>query len=189
MFLNNFRPIGNGKHGTKMSDYPIEIRLKDGTPVLIRLLCQDDKEELKIGFEKLSTKSKYRRFFVPISSLSNSQLKHLTEIDNKNHLALCGYIVSQDGMFGIGVARYIRVEEEPETAEFALTIIDEYQSQGLGTELLNLLIHCARKNGIRKFVGYMLAENSSMLKILKHLGAQIRREDGPIQRVDLILSS
>ena len=189
MFLKNFRPIGNGKHGTKMFDYPIEIRLRDGTPVLIRLLNQDDKEELKIGFEKLSAKSKYRRFFVPISSLSNSQLKHLTEMDNKNHLALCAYIANQDGMFGIGVARYIRVEEEPETAEFALTIIDEYQSQGLGTELLNLLIHCARKNGIRKFIGYMLAENSSMLKILKHLGAQIRREDGPIQRVDLRLSS
>ncbi|MDH3838454.1 MAG: GNAT family N-acetyltransferase [Desulfobacteraceae bacterium] len=174
----------------------MEIRLRDRTPVLIRLLNQDDKEELKIGFEKLSTKSKYRRFFVPISSLSNSQLKHLTEIDNKNHLALCAYIVGQDGMFGIGVARYFRVEDEPKTAEdepktaeFALTIIDEYQSQGLGTELLNLLIQCARKNGIRKFIGYMLAENSSMLKILKHLGAQIRREDGPIQRVDLILSS
>jgi ribosomal protein S18 acetylase RimI-like enzyme len=189
MFLKNFRPIGNGKHRTKMFDYPIEIGLKDGTPVLIRLLNQDDKEELKIGFEKLSTRSKYRRFFVPISSLSNNQLKHLTEIDNKNHLALCAYIVSQNGMFGIGVARYFRVEDEPETAEFALTIIDEYQSQGLGTELLNLLIQCARKNGIRKFIGYMLAENSSMLKILKHLGAQIRREDGPIQRVDLILSS
>jgi len=179
-----------------MFDYPMEIRLRDRTPVLIRLLNQDDKEELKIGFEKLSTKSKYRRFFVPISSLSNSQLKHLTEIDNKNHLALCAYIVGQDGMFGIGVARYFRVEDEPKTAEdepktaeFALTIIDEYQSQGLGTELLNLLIQCARKNGIRKFIGYMLAENSSMLKILKHLGAQIRREDGPIQRVDLILSS
>jgi len=189
MFLKNFRPIGDGKHRTKMFDYPIEIGLKDGTPVLIRLLNQDDKEELKIGFEKLSTKSKYRRFFVPISSLSNSQLKHLTEIDNKNHLALCAYIVGQDGMFGIGVARYFRVEDEPKTAEFALTIIDEYQSQGLGTELLNLLIQCARKNGIRKFIGYMLAENSSILKILKHLGAQIRREDGPIQRVDLILSS
>ena len=172
-----------------MSDYPIEIRLKDGTPVLIRLLCQDDKEELKIGFEKLSTKSKYCRFFVPISSLSNSQLKHLTEIDNKNHLALCAYVVSQDGMFGIGVARYVRVEDEPESAEFALTIIDAYQGRGLGTELLNLLIHSARKNGICKFIGYMLAENSSMLKILKHLGAQIRREDGSIQRVDLILSS
>ena len=172
-----------------MPDYPIEIRLKDGTPVLIRLLCQDDKEELKIGFDKLSTKSKYCRFFVPISSLSNSQLKHLTEIDNKNHLALCAYVVGRDGMFGIGVARYIRIEDEPEVAEFALTIIDAYQSRGLGTELLNLLIHSARKNGIRKFIGYMLAENSSMLKILKHLGAQIRREDGPIQRVDLILSS
>ena len=172
-----------------MSDYPIEIRLKDGTLVLIRLLCQDDKEELKIGFEKLSAKSKYCRFFVPISSLSNSQLKQLTEMDNKNHLALCAYVVTQDDMFGIGVARYIRIEDEPEVAEFALTIIDDYQSRGLGTELLNLLIHSARKNGIRKFIGYMLAENSSMLKILKHLGAQIRREDGPIQRVDLILSS
>ena len=172
-----------------MPEYPIEIRLKDGTPVLIRLLNQDDKEELKIGFEKLSTRSKYCRFFVPMSSLSNSQLNQLTEIDNKNHLALCAYVVSQDGMFGIGVARYVRVEDEPEAAEFALTIIDAYQSQGLGTELLNLLIHSARKNGIRKFIGYMLAENSSMLKILKHLGARIRREDGPIQRVDLILSS
>jgi hypothetical protein len=29
------------------------------------LLSPDDKEELNIGFEKLSTKSKYRRFFVP----------------------------------------------------------------------------------------------------------------------------
>ena len=172
-----------------MSDYPIEIRLKDGTPVLIRLLCQDDKEELKIGFEKLSPKSKYCRFLVPMSSLSKSQLKQLTEMDNKNHLALCAYVVSQDGMFGIGVARYIRLKDEPESAEFALTIIDAYQGRGLGTELLNLLIHSARKNGIRKFIGYMLAENSSMLKILKHLGAQIRREDGPIQRVDLILSS
>jgi len=38
-----------------MFDYPIEIRLIDGTSVLIRLLNQDDKEELKIGFEKLST--------------------------------------------------------------------------------------------------------------------------------------
>ena len=82
----------------------------------------------------------------------------MTEIDNKNHLALCAYIVNQDGMFGIGVDRYIRVEEEPETAEFTLTIIDEYQSQGLGTGLLNLLILCAHKNGIRKFIGYMLAE-------------------------------
>jgi RimJ/RimL family protein N-acetyltransferase len=172
-----------------MSDYPIEIKLRDGTPVLIRLLNQDDKEALKIGFEKLSTKSKYSRFFVPISSLSNSRLKQLTEMDNKNHVALCAYIESQDDMFGIGVARYVRVDKEPETAEFALTIIDEYQSQGLGTELLNLLIQSARKNGFRKFIGYMLAENSSMLKILKHLGAQIRREDGQIQRVDLILSS
>jgi hypothetical protein len=86
-----------------MFDCPIEIRLRDEIPVLIRLLNQDDKEELKIGFEKLSTKSKYRRFFVPISSLSNSQLKQLTEIDNKNHLALCAYIVYQDGMFGIPI--------------------------------------------------------------------------------------
>jgi len=92
-----------------MSDYPIEIRLKDGTLVLIRLLRQDDKEELKIGFEKLSAKSKYCRFFVPISSLSNSQLKQLTEMDNKNHLALCAYVVSQDGMFGIRSSHFMHV--------------------------------------------------------------------------------
>ncbi|UCE08086.1 MAG: GNAT family N-acetyltransferase [bacterium] len=171
-----------------MSNYPIETNLKDGTPVLIRLMGLDDKEDLKIGFDKLSVNSRYCRFFAPMRNLSDGQLKYLTEIDNKSHLALCVYDISGDHMIGIGVARYIRIDDEPETAEFALTIIDEYQNRGLGTKLLNLLIQTARENGICKLIGYVLNENSSMLRILKHFDAQIRKEDSMIQRVDLTLS-
>ena len=108
-----------------MQSYPIEGKLKDGTPVVIRLIRPEDKFALKEAFEKLSPHSNYCRFLTPIGNLSKSQLKYLTEADQKNHLALCIHDLNYNG---IGVARYIKVKDEPETAEFAITILDEYQN-------------------------------------------------------------
>lgn len=178
------------KEGTaQLSDFPVHIKLKDGTPISIRLLRPDDKEELRLGFEALSPDSRRRRFLSLQSELTESQLQYLTKIDNVNHLALGAFDMSPGNSKGIGVARYIRIENEPEVAECAVTILDAYQGRGLGTKLFELLIHAARKNGISKFRGYVLEENISMLSMLKRLGAQSQREEGQLLRVDLALSS
>jgi ribosomal protein S18 acetylase RimI-like enzyme len=166
--------------------FPTEDKLRDGTPVLIRLIRPEDKFALKAAFEKLSPHSNYCRFLTPIGNLSNSQLKYLTEVDNRNHLALCVHDLNFNG---IGVTRYIKVKDEPDTAEFAITILDEYQDQGLGTKLLHLLIESAIENGIRKFIGFVLEENTAMLKILKKLGATSSRDEENILRLELDLAS
>jgi RimJ/RimL family protein N-acetyltransferase len=168
-----------------MPVFPIENILNDGTPIVIRLIRPEDKDALKAAFKKLSPHSNYCRFLTPIVNLSQSQLKYLTEIDNKNHLALCVH----DLVFnGIGVARYIKIKDEPETAEIAITILDEYQNQGLGTKLLHLLIEAAFENGIRKFIGFVLEENSAMLKIINKFGARIQRDERNLLRVEMELS-
>ncbi len=171
-----------------MHDKLINTRLKDGTPVLIRLLRPDDKDCLNAGFEKLSVESRRMRFISPPCRLTDSQLKYLTEIDNVNHLAWGVHDMSDDSRPGIGVARYIRLEEDPDKAEFAVTVIDEHQHKGLGTILTDLLIRSAQQNGIKYFTGYMLEGNTSMMNILKHLGAKVKRYKGTLLQVDLNLT-
>ena len=68
--------------------FPIETRLKDGTNVLIRLLKADDRDDLRAGFDKLSEHSRCLRFLRPLKELSENQLQYLTDIDNRNHLAI-----------------------------------------------------------------------------------------------------
>ena len=48
----------------------------------------------------------------------------------------------------MGVARFIRLADEPEVAEVAVTVIDAWQRRGLGTLLLEHLTDQARSQGI-----------------------------------------
>jgi hypothetical protein len=171
-----------------MSFYPLEFYLKNGVPVIIRLLQKEDKEGLKTGFEKLSLHSRHCRFLSPLDHLSRKQLDYLTEIDNVNHLALCAHLNDGDFPTGIGIARYIRLKDKPDTAEIAITIIDEYQNLGLVTKLLELLIEAAARNGIKTFTGYILVENFPMLKILQKYKTGFVKETGDTLKMKLALT-
>jgi RimJ/RimL family protein N-acetyltransferase len=170
-----------------MPEYPVEIQLKDGTPVLIRPITPADKNELRIGFSKLSPESRYCRFISYIDHLSENQLDYLTHIDNINHFAICAIDARRNHMTGIGVARYFRLEKTPDVAEVALTVIDEYQNRGLGMQLLMLLGRSAKANNIKKLVGYVLENNIRMMKILKHFNTNNRRESTNLLLFELIL--
>jgi acetyltransferase len=50
------------------------------------------------------------------------------------------------------------------------------QGQGLGEELLRRLIDIARKEGVNKVVGTILADNSEMLRLCEKLGFSLDRE-------------
>jgi RimJ/RimL family protein N-acetyltransferase len=77
---------------------------------------------------------------------------------------------------GLGVARWVRLRDEPEVAEPAITVIDDYQGRGLGTLLLGLLAAAARAGGIERFRAYVLEENEPMKALLEHLGATVRHD-------------
>jgi len=85
---------------------------------------------------------------------------------------------------GAGIARYVRLQEESDIAEFAITIVDAWQGRGLGAILLERLIESARENGIRILRGYVLPGNSAMIRLGKRFDAQIEYEDS-VLRVDI----
>lgn len=161
-----------------------KVTLRDGTSILLRPVLPEDRDRLRAGFARLSRLSRYQRFLTSQDTLSDEQLGYFTELDYVNHMAWGAVDPSQPDQPGVGVARYIRLAEEPTTAEAAVTVIDDYQGKGIGTVLLGLLARSARQHGIERFRGYVLAENLRMVEILRGLGATVVR-DGSLLRVDV----
>lgn len=143
-------------------------RLRDGTPVEVRPIRPDDRQALADGLEQLSPESRYRRFFSPVARLTDAQLTYLTEVDHHDHEALVA--VEPGTERGIGVARFIRSDSDPELAEFAVAVADDWHERGVGTALIHRLTQRAREEGITRFTGTILEENRPMLDLVEELG-------------------
>ena len=92
--------------------------MRDGTPILIRTIGPEDKHLMEVGFEHQSDRSRYFRFLHPVAQLSSKQLQDFTAAFDRNHAALAALDVSASEAAPIGAARYIRMPEETEAAEF-----------------------------------------------------------------------
>jgi RimJ/RimL family protein N-acetyltransferase len=142
--------------------------VKAHAPLIIRPIEPGDKAGLIAAFERLSDESRYRRFLSPHQRLSTSELRYLTEVDHHDHEALVA--IDPKSAEGIGVARYVRDRERPDSAEIAVAVADHWQARGIGTELLQRLADRAREEGIARFTALMLADNRPMMRLLGDLG-------------------
>jgi ribosomal protein S18 acetylase RimI-like enzyme len=153
-------------------DYVERAVLRDGTQVLLRLVTPEDKELLRAGFERLSPESRYARFLAPKSQLSDDELRYLCEVDHEHHVAIGA--VRDDGdpgaaPVGLGIARFIRLADPPNTAEAAIAVADEIQHQGLGSLLFLRLVAAAAERGIERFRCEVLGSNTGMAGLLAQI--------------------
>lgn len=160
--------------------------LADGTPVLLRPVTPEDRKRLVIGMAQLSADSRYFRFFTPLPGLTEEQLRYFTEVDQQNHVAWLAVNPLLPGQPGQGIGRFVRREDQPSVAEFALTVIDAAQRKGLGTAILAVLYILALERGVRAFQGIVLPENRVVTDWLARLGAGTRFAAG-VYQVDLPL--
>jgi ribosomal protein S18 acetylase RimI-like enzyme len=166
-------------------DAPLLLTLRDGTRVEVRPITPEDRWRLTEGLKLLSEQSRFRRFHSPMPRFSEAQLDYLTLVDGVDHAAWVAVDPDRPEEPGYGVARYVRVADEPEVAEAAITVVDHAQGRGLGTQLLGVLAEVARSNGIATFRNYVLAENTPMLELFDSLGATRELEAPGLYRVDL----
>ena len=153
--------------------------LKDDTFVNIRPIRPEDEPLMTIFHGGLSEHSVYMRYFHALNLSQRVEHERLTRIcfiDYDREMVLVAMRRQPERKI-IGVGRLSKIYGSDE-AEFAILIEDEYQRQGLGTELLSRLLQVAQdERDIGRVIAYMLPENLGMRRISEKLGFQLKFED------------
>ncbi|HET7787429.1 MAG TPA: GNAT family N-acetyltransferase [Myxococcales bacterium] len=159
-------------------DFREDHVLRDGTQVTLRHIRPDDAAELRRGLERLSPESRYRRFLSLVGELTDEQVKYLTCVDGRDHVAIVAVTPGVPAEVGLGVARFVRVPDDPEAAEAAITVVDDAQGKGLGRILALALARAAYERGVRRFRGRILADNAAVQQLLADVGATLGTPEG-----------
>ncbi len=148
-------------------------------------------EPLMVDFhERLSERTVYMRFLqaMDISQrVGHERLSRLSFIDYDREIALVAVRRVQDQPQIVGIGRFSK-QFTGSDAEFALLVSDDFQHQGLGSELLRRLITIGRDEQASRLFGVFLRENVEMIKLVEKLGFRVIETDNPeIRRAELDL--
>ena len=171
--------------GAPATAHPVRLTLRDGSLVELRQLTAASRDRLRAGFGALSPRSRYLRFMSPVHELSERDLRYLAEVDQRDHLAWGAVDPSLPGQPGLGVARCVRLRNEPTVAEPALAVVDSHHRRGLGTALLEVLARSAYDRGITTWRAYVLAENVAMLSLLRRFEPALILDGGGVVRAEI----
>lgn len=133
-----------------------------GGHVWIRLARPEDADAVAAMHDRCSERSRYQRYF----SLADWRGTRLYRLAG-GHRGATLVVMSEDGhIVGLGNV-FPDPTEDSGAAEVALIVEDAYQGRGVGTQLLNALLHFAVRLGFTEVVASVLAENKDMLALMK----------------------
>jgi RimJ/RimL family protein N-acetyltransferase len=147
-------------------------RLPDGTRIVIREIRPDDKPLLVEGLDRLSLASNRGRFLSPKRHFTAAELRYLTEVDGIRHAARV-VVLADDPTHLVAVGRYVRLAGDPNSAEIAIVVADDFQGQGLGSRLGLLLADHARAHGIERFTASMLSDNVAAHRLFAKVAGRL----------------
>jgi len=163
----------------KKGEYPESLEARRTTPrgltLFMRPVMISDEPRLKDFFYALSDQSIYRRFISQRKDMPHELLQEFVVIDYTREiviLVLIEHVDKPDDLVAVG---QFAVDENTHTAEVALVVRDDFQGQGVGTELLSYLTQLARSQGLLGFTAEVLAENLPMLRLFAKMGFDIER--------------
>jgi acetyltransferase len=163
--------------------YMTRWRLKDGTEVLLRPIRPEDEP---LEFEMLSSLSDdtlRTRFFTYIKDITHDMLVRFCNIDYDREMAIVAETIRGDKRRIIGIGRLI-TEPDRTRGEYAVLVHDDFQGQGLGYKLMDVIIGIAQDKDLEEIYGLVLSENRTMLAVAKKLGFTVKMPDDRIEAPD-----
>jgi drug/metabolite transporter (DMT)-like permease/GNAT superfamily N-acetyltransferase len=161
------------------------MRLRDGRHVLIRPIVPADLDALKRFFGALSPASSRLRFHASIKEVPDRLLREFTKPDQREHV---GFIAEAEGRAAgeaprlVAEARFVRCPDS-DAAEFALVVADGWRRVGLGSSLIQTLLHHARLRGVQRLCGDSLGDNEALQRFMRSFGVS---RSGRIERAGTV---
>jgi len=149
-------------HAASADSYGECGRLTDADrAAIVRHLCALSGHDLEMRFGAALTASAIER--------------NVERIDFDRDIVLASF-----GVAGTlqGLAQVMRLPGVDSVAEVAFSVHPSMRRQGVGTRLMQVVLHAARAHGIVRLVAQVCPRNFPMLTILRRAGMCFVREDG-----------
>ena len=158
------------------------VRLRDGTPAVIRPVRKEDARYADAFFQWLSEETKYLRFMYLVKELTPEILAGVLTQDGLKRVALVvepAQPAAGDPTPAVAIGRYAPTED-PAVCEVAITVGDPWQGRGVGRAVLARLMALAARGGYTVMSAVALTTNSKMVGLARAFGFEIHSEPGGI---------
>ena len=137
----------------------------------MRPVRPEDEPLYRSFFARVSQEDLRLRFFAPVKDFSHAFIARLTQIDYARAMAFIAIdhgVGRDDGRRAAACRRQLRERE------YAILLRSDVKGRGLGWKLMQLIIDYARKEGLKRIHGQILHENTTMLRMCRELGFEMR---------------
>ncbi|WP_228024500.1 bifunctional acetate--CoA ligase family protein/GNAT family N-acetyltransferase [cf. Phormidesmis sp. LEGE 11477] len=157
--------------------YEAQWTLKTGESVLIRPIEPEDEPLIVTFHQTLSDESVYMRYahmFKLSGRTAHERLTRICFIDYDHEIALVVEANAGDERAILGVGRLSQFPGT-RTVELSMLVSDRHQHQGIGSQLMKMLITVAKQERIDQIVAEILPENIQMQQLCRRHGFAIAR--------------
>ncbi len=170
-----------GKPHLIISKYPNKymknVKLKDGSKVLLRPIKPEDEPLWLDMFKSFSEESVRYRFFRIIKDTPHEMRTRYCNIDYDREIGIVAEVNEKGKRRFLGVTRIIESPGGDDEAEFALIVSDKWHRLGLGSEFVDYTIEIAKDKGLKKLYGVVLKDNTPMISLCKEKNFKITEGD------------
>ncbi len=167
-----FIPGRAGEYPSKLETYRTA---KNGLKFFLRPVKINDEPLLKEFIYSLSEETMYKRFISRRKDMPHEMLQDLfVVIDYTKEMVILATLKEEEKETVIGVGQYV-INEGTRTADISLVVRDDYQNQGVGSEIVSYLAYLARKQGILGFTAEILPDNVQILRLVEKVGFDLKK--------------
>ena len=154
------------------------FRSRAGHLVRVRPIRFDDAPSLVDIFEHMTVESRYKRFHQTMDHVSPGRVQqeaiNIAQADSNSHWGLLAFADLPDRQHApVGAVRFVRTA--PHEAEVAISIRDDFQNMGVGTQLMHMLAETAREMGLQRLIADIQNDNPAIWYVLKSLPYHVTR--------------
>ena len=164
------------RYKTSLRNVSPRFKTRDGRKVKLRLMRLSDVPMMIEFFHRMSPETRRRRFHTGLENISDEVLEQRAEelaaVDNATHSGAVVAIYEEgDGPHIVGSVRLARELGQPGSAEAeaAVVVRDDFQGQGLGTELMRRLVLLAKQMEVQTIVAIFEADNEGAIRLFREL--------------------
>jgi RimJ/RimL family protein N-acetyltransferase len=149
------------------------IELDNRVHLNIRPLRRGEEDTVRELCARLSPRTRYLRFLLPVPVVSDSLMHMLANVDDPRRVALVAEVDDGDGYNVVGLGNVGGIDDDH--AELGLVVADAWQRRGIGLALATEVLRVAEGRGYQRFVVHALSDNPALRPLLSHLANVVSR--------------